>query len=194
MALLLHKLCAGPAQGGTAGVWHRLFPCPLCQRLKEPLSRQLNPQADSLLALCQSNFPWRGGAAACLPCCWRLTDAALFQSHNSQYLNSQHSDGKSSCQVHVHLKGVQDHGVAALGKTKHGEIHLSSTLWCSHSRALARTRGAPRPGTTSTDPSHHLTQPHGTGGRGPRHSAGEEEGVAVVCWEWFTPLTNHEEV
>lgn len=118
--------------------WHcrRVAPVislPLCQRLKEPLSRQLNPQADSLLALCQSDFPWRGGAAACLPCCWRLTDAALFQSHNSQYLNSQHSDGKSSCQVHIRLKGVQDHGVAALGKTKHGEIHLSSMVFSQQS-------------------------------------------------------------
>lgn len=35
------------------------------------------------------------------------------KDHGKQ-LDSQHSDGKSSCQVHVRLKGVQDHRVAAL--------------------------------------------------------------------------------
>lgn len=35
------------------------------------------------------------------------------KDHGKQ-LNSQHSDGQGSCQVHVRLKGVQDHGVAAL--------------------------------------------------------------------------------
>lgn len=164
-SLAEHELCAGPARGGTAGVWHGLFPCPSSQRINEPLSRQLNPQAGSLFALCQSTFPWEGEHLPVCLAAGTLLTLLSFQSDNSKYLNSQHSDGKGSCQVHVRLKGVQDHGVAALGKTEHGETHLS----CSHSRALLGQEVLSDPGTrallsliTSPSPMAQEAEVHGT--------------------------------
>lgn len=106
-----------PTRGGTAGSWQRLFPCLLWQGTKcPPLSRRLKPQVDNLLALCRSSSLSR---------CWTSTNTAFMIKQ--QYLNGQHSDGQGSCKIHVGLKGVQDHSVAALGGTEHSEIHMSNT-------------------------------------------------------------------
>lgn len=114
-----------PTRGGTAGSWQRLFPCLLWQGTKcPPLSRRLKPQVDNLLALCRSSSLSR---------CWTSTNTAFMIKQ--QYLNGQHSDGQGSCKIHVGLKGVQDHSVAALGGTEHSEIHMSNTRSCSLSTA-----------------------------------------------------------
>lgn len=115
---------------------------------------------------------WRGGTLPVSPAAGTLLALLLSQSDHSKYLNSQHSDGKSSCQVHVRLKGVQDHGVAALGKTKHGETHLSTHCVVLTGEPSLGHEVLSDPGTTSTVLSHHLTQP--------RHRRQRE--VMGQCW------------
>lgn len=181
------QTAAGPTRGGTAGLQQRLFPCLLWQGTKHPsLPRQLKAEADNPSAGC------RGSS---LPGSRTSTDTARFLI-TQPYLDGQHSDGKGSRKVHVGLKGVQDHGVAALGRTKHGEKHGAARCVALAAQPSCVQEVLSDPGTESVAPSHSPTQPHSKAGRNQRDSG--REGKVLLQWNGSNPhtqaLTDQEEL